>query len=341
RLVRTGPLKQEALDPRLHEQVLILRRHFHVEQIDARVLDLVRRRVGIRRERRPVAEVAVDPDDGGRASGRRRKHAGEDWDDHHEGHDGGNPDDRARPVRLRRNPRGAVATPAAVRESVSVGEAVRRALAERQAVDRSRRQTVHPAFREAIDSTVCPPIRTAVRPARAGPTDATVHMATPGGTGGREAAGPQAGDRRLEGSALRPLEPVRPFETIPGVVGTAESVEDLTLRPPGHNQGRVRAKQGVIVAERLDETRVDGLGRGGGGRLLPARREGQRVRKSFTTPFAFAVGMVGLAVVTAVPQIAHSVSSEKRYPPHRGQKGELSSRLGWNPGSSASSSEVY
>src|SRR5207245_7297477 len=67
----------------------------------------------------------------------------------------------------------------------------------------------------------------------------------------------------------------------------------------------------------------------------------QRVRKSFTTPFAVAVGAAGLAEVTVVPQIAHSVSSEKRYPPHRAQKGELSSRLGWNPGSSANSSRVY
>src|SRR3989442_11047986 len=39
--------------------------------------------------------------------------------------------------------------------------------------------------------------------------------------------------------------------------------------------------------------------------------------------------------------MAHSVPSEKRYPPHRGQKGGLSSRAGWNPGSSASSSGVY
>src|SRR5256886_6936460 len=51
--------------------------------------------------------------------------------------------------------------------------------------------------------------------------------------------------------------------------------------------------------------------------------------------------MVGLAVVTAVPRFGHTVTSEKRYPPHRGQKGELSSRAGWNPGSSASSSGVY
>src|SRR6058998_3849231 len=102
-------------------------------------------------------------------------------------------------------------------------------------------------------------------------------MAASGGTGGRQAAGPQAGDRRLEGSALRPLEPVGPIETIPGLVGTAESVEDLPLRAPGNNQGRVRTEQGVVVAERLDEPRVDDLRRGSGGRLPPACREGRRI----------------------------------------------------------------
>src|SRR3989449_748769 len=159
----------------------------------------------------------------------------------------------------------------------SVDESVSRALAEREAVDGSGRQAVHTAFRKAVDSAVCPAIRAAVRSTRAGPIHAPIHMAAAGGTGGREAAGPQARDGGLEGAALRPLEPVRPFETSSGLVGTAESVEDLTFRPPGHNPGRVRAEQGVVVAERLDETRVDGLRRRGCGRLPPASGESRRI----------------------------------------------------------------
>src|SRR5207245_455235 len=67
----------------------------------------------------------------------------------------------------------------------------------------------------------------------------------------------------------------------------------------------------------------------------------QRVKKSFTTPFALADGPTGFVDATAVPQIAHSVSSENRYPPQREQNGALSPRSGWNPGSSAVSSGVY
>ena len=73
------------------------------------------------------------------------------------------------------------------------------------------------------------------------------------------------------------LEPVRPLEALAGLVDPAESVEDLTLRAPGHNQGRVRTEQGVVVAERVDESRVDGLRCGRGGRLPPSSGQGRRI----------------------------------------------------------------
>src|SRR5206468_7531630 len=107
---------------------------------------LVRGGVGVRRELRPVAEVAVDSNDRGRDVRRRRKHACEDRDDDHEGNNGRDSDDGAGPMRLRGNPRGAVAPATAVRESVSVDQTVRRALAERETVDGPGRQAVYPAL---------------------------------------------------------------------------------------------------------------------------------------------------------------------------------------------------
>src|SRR5207245_531072 len=67
----------------------------------------------------------------------------------------------------------------------------------------------------------------------------------------------------------------------------------------------------------------------------------QRLRKSFTTPFPPTPAGCGTVGDTAVPQIAQSASSEKRYAPQWAQKGAPSSRLPAKPGSSASSLGAY
>src|SRR5207249_9215647 len=151
-------------------------------------------------------------------------------------------------MRLRGNPRGAVAPATAVRESVSVDQAVRRALAERETVDGPRRQAVHAAFRETVYAAICPTVCAAVRPPGAGPIHAAVHVARTGGAGGREAAGPQARDRRPKGPAPRVFGPVRPLERIPGLHGAGETGRDLTLRSPTPHQGRGRMEQGGVAA---------------------------------------------------------------------------------------------
>src|SRR5881396_2144064 len=159
RLVDGGSLEHVSLDAGVHEQILVLRRHLHCDEVYGWIWRHVGGGLSVRGHVRPIAEVPIDADDRGGGVRSRREYARENRHDDHECHDRCDPDHGAGPVWLGWDPRGPLPTPSSVCKSVSIDQAVRGAATEREAVYGASCQSIYATLGQPVDPAVRAPVR--------------------------------------------------------------------------------------------------------------------------------------------------------------------------------------
>src|SRR5688572_2272631 len=85
---------------------------------------------------------------------------------------------------------------------------------------------------------------------------------------GCQATRAQARGRRAEGFFSVPFQVVRLLAAGSRFLRSSQAIQDLRLRLPGDDEGRVRVEKGIVVSQCVDQTWIHAL-RGGGGRGLP------------------------------------------------------------------------